>query len=303
MGKEAAKKICDFVLQRPMAYQSFIDIDVALDKLSYYEFTLDLHSTTWGDTHTNKKKPNMLAKYLANFLSENNIVFNDANSTPYEMEEIEKTVIGDALFKFKCFASQRQTKAKTTATKQNAKQGASQSGTPNNTYKSSGGQSGNIINIVGQPGVKVYAQNNVAICIIADKTGKNTPNAYVKPLDQKYNQNGVAQVCFGSGNGYTDCKCWFDDLTTAQAFLSQVQAKFGNNFTNIRLAKTNPDKNGYFLVKTEFGECAIKASKLNEGLGEELQEDKDKSNRCSLKSKSYEIEDIETYHEAFMRYE
>jgi hypothetical protein len=245
----------------------------------------------------------MLAKYLAAFLSENGIIFNDANATPYEMEEINKTLIGNTMSSFKGFASQRRTKAKAATKTQNATQTSNQSRTPNNTYKSSGGQSGNIINIVNQPGVKFYAKNNTAICIIADKTGKNTPNAYIKPLDQKYNQNGVAQVCFGSGNGYTDCKCWFDDLTAAQAFLAQVQTKFGSNFTNIRLAKTNPDKNGYFLVKTEFGVCAIKASKLNEDLGEELQEGKEESECGSHNGKSYEIEDIETYHEAFMRYE
>ena len=282
-----------------MAYQNFVDIDKSLDTLSTFDFTFDLHATSWTGVITGGKKVTMLAKYLANFISENDILFNDANATSYEMDEIKQTLIGNTLFAFKCFASQRKAKAKTTTSKQNTAQIAGQSKAPNNTYKSSGGQSGNIINIVGQPGVKAYAQSNTAICIIADKTGKNTPNAYIKPLDQKYNQNGVAQVCFGSGNGYTDCKCWFDDLTAAQAFLNQVQAKFGSNFTNIRLAKTNPDKNGYFLVKTEFGECAIKASKLNEELGEELQNDKDESH----KGKAYEIEDIETYHEAFMRYE
>ena len=289
----SAHSICDFVINRPMKYQDFKDVDLALAHLEHCWFVSDLTATRAYNYWIRKKAP-MLAKYLANFLHENGIYWNNLNSTSYEMDEIKKTIIGKALFDFGCFASQYKkpgTKvAKTSSTKQ-----AGQA--PQNSYKASGAQSSKVINLVGQPGQKLFAQVSVCYCIEADKTASNVPNAFIKPLDAKYNQNNVAQVLFGSGNGYTDCKCWFDDLNDANNFLAQVQTKFGSTFNNIHISKAKADKNGYFIVKTEFGNCAIKASKLNEELQEEAEIKEEKS--------SFELNEsnIEAYADAFYKYE
>lgn len=274
-GTQAAKIICDFIKSLPMSYQSFIDVDDALLVLQDEEFypTLTQNKATGRDLV--RKKAPMLAKYIANFIvNELKLTFNDANSTSYELDEIKKTMIGGTLFDFGAFASQHAQKS--------AKQAHSPTSTrqpgqaPANPYKSSGPQSGNIINIIGQPGQKVKADTNISYCIEADKIGKNTPNAFIKPLDPKFNKNGVAEVFLGSGNGYTDCRCWFDDEAIAKAFLAAVQTKFGSKYTNIHISKAKSDQNGYFLVKTEFGDCAIKASKLNEALTEAASQEAEK---------------------------
>lgn len=292
-GSTAARTICDFVKFRPMKYQDFESVDQALAYLESYSFVNDLAATTCYGNWTRKKAP-MLAKYLANFLHENGIYWNNLNSTTYEMDEIKKTLIGKTLFEFGCFASQYKkpgTKVtRTTSTKQ-----AGQA--PQNPYKASGAQSSKVINLVGQPGQKLFSNISVCYCIEADKTASNVPNAFIKPLDAKYNQNNVAQVLFGSGNGYTDCKCWFDDLNDVNNFLIQVQNKFGSKFNNIHISKAKADKNGYFIVKTEFGNCAIKASKLNEELQEEVEINEEKP--------SFELNEsnIEAYTDAFYKYE
>lgn len=285
--------ICDFVKFRPMGYHDFNKVDLALAQLEHCWFVKDLAASTASGNWIRKKAP-LLAKYLANFLHENNIYWNNLNSTTYEMDEIKKTLIGKTLFDFGCFASQYKkpgTKVtRATSTKQTGQ-------APQNPYKASGAQSSKVINLVGQPGQKLFSNTSVCYCVEADKTASNVPNAFIKPLDAKYNQNNVAQVLFGSGNGYTDCKCWFDDLNDANNFLTQVQNKFGSKFNNIHISKAKADKNGYFIVKTEFGNCAIKASKLNEELQEEVEINKE--------NKSFELNEsnIEAYTDAFYKYE
>jgi hypothetical protein len=85
------------------------------------------------------------------------------------------------------------------------------------------------------------------------------------------------KVYISSGNGYTDCTCFFDDPNGAQQFLNKVLADLNKliqdkraiaGIANLQVAKVKSDANGYFLVGTEFGTVAISAKTLNEALKE-----------------------------------
>ena len=207
------------------------------------------------------------------------------------MDEITKTTLGAALFDFNCFTSQEDpTKPKQRATKQTTATNTSattagstttvQSTGPVSGYKSSGPHSGEIPNLIGTAGVKENPTVSLMYCVQADKTGKNTPNAFITPLNTtttgniiKVDKATAETVKFGSGNGYTDCTCWFADINQATDFAIKCQNKFGVKYTNIGIAKAKTDPNGYYKVSTEFGECYIKAKKLNEAFEKAEQEE------------------------------
>lgn len=141
--------------------------------------------------------------------------------------------------------------------------------------KSSGPHLKDIPNLTGTPGNKTTL-SGIVFCIEADKIGKNTPYAFITPLQVVGNdiitvsKANAEIVKFGSGNGYTDCKLWFTDQNLAANALAYCQNKFGSKFTNYVLGKANADKNGYFQVTTALGIAYIKAGRLNEELDEAL---------------------------------
>lgn len=162
-------------------------------------------------------------------------------------------------------------------------------------------------------------KSGAVYCIEADKIGKNTPNAFVTPIKTqgtgtiiKVSKSQAENVMMGSGNGYTDCKLWFDNKNVADAFLLKVQGKYGSKFTNIHVAQAKADANGYFEVSTEFGNALIKANKLNEEMIEALNqpftEDMDVEPVVDRKSKVFAkmrdakdsglIDNIDSYNEA-----
>lgn len=236
-----------------------------------------------------------LAQYIAWFCSENNIIWDDTNTTQYEMDQYKDTILGKALFNAGCFLNtQPVTNTSTTKTSRNTTITPKQPGQlPVNGYKASGAHSGDIPNLVGTPGNKLYL-HGAMLCIEADKSGKNTPNAFITPLKATTSsitavaKSAAEKVNMGSGNGYTDCRLWFDNYITANVFLAACQQKFGNKFNNIHLAYKKADINGYFEVSTEFGNAFIKASTLNEDLEENLIEQREIE-------EAHAINDIETY--------
>ena len=284
-----AKYLCDQIANRLVNYQVFTECDKKLDFFSSAWFIPDLHETS-PSARTIRKKPEILAKYIAYFCLINKFWWDDSLATTYEMDEIKKTTLGTALFDFNCFTSQEDpTKPKQRATKQatSANTGIAATGStttqstgPVSGYKSSGPHSGEIPNLIGTAGVKENPAVSLMYCVQADKTGKNTPNAFITPLNTtttgsiiKVDKATAESVKFGSGNGYTDCTCWFADINQATDFAVKCQNKFGAKYTNISIAKAKTDPNGYYKVSTEFGECYIKAKKLNEALEKAEQEE------------------------------
>jgi hypothetical protein len=113
--------------------------------------------------------------------------------------------------------------------------------------------------------------------IVGDKgQGTNIPTVFINPLSKKGAVGNTNKVNFSSGNGYSDCACHFDDPNDAQDFLdAMIKAnRVPGDVINPHVAQLKtPDPNGYFLVGTEFGVCAISARKLNEALAEAMKEE------------------------------
>lgn len=261
---DAAKVVCDELVNR-----DFTNIDKELNTL---------HSLAPGGY-----KALAFAKaivYAAELLE---LYWDDTLKTPYEIDEFKKTMLGEAVYKYGRYISAIQDKpARATRSASNTSisttGGASASVAPKNDYKSSGAQSGNVRDLQdlnggpGTPGQKVTAQGKYIFRIIGDNPqSKNVPNVFIKPLSASGATGNTNKVFFSSGNGYTDCTCYFDDENDAQAFLDKIIAagRVPANISNPRVVKRNADSNGYFLAGTEFGVCAISAKTLNETLTEE----------------------------------
>ena len=271
---DSAKIICDELVNR-----DFTDIDSALNTMHSYA------PTRRGET---RPKTEWLAKaivYMAELLQ---LYWDDTLKTPYEVAEFKKTLLGDAVYKYGRYISALQdkpTKAPRTAsntsrasTGSTSSAGSATTTQPQNGYKSSGAQSGNVRDLLdlngkpGTPGQKAYAQGKYIFRIIGDNPqSKNVPNVFIKPLSASGATGNTNKVFFSSGNGYTDCTCYFDDENDAQDFLNNIisAGRVPANVSNPRVVKRNADPNGYFLAGTEFGMCAISAKTLNETLTED----------------------------------
>lgn len=266
----AAQTICDELTKR-----DFADIDAAIQTISHYHFVPSYD----GRGRYKSLKPAAIAKcivYMAELLQ---LYWDDTIRTPFEVDEFKKTFLGQAVYKYGRYIS-----AIPAAKKSRSTSGSAASKTPGqppqNGYKSSGPQSGNARDLrdpdgsAGTPGAKVTADGSLIYKIIGDKIGQSTPNAFVKPLNPNGAAGSTNKVFVGSGKGYGECTCFFDDPNDAQNFLDAIikANRVPSNVANLRVVKGKADSNGYFLVGTEFGICAIAASKLNEELAAAAEE-------------------------------
>jgi hypothetical protein len=300
--------VCTELLQRNF---DFFNVDKALVKLADAKFFVD--PTAYGrvkGARMVRRPADTIAGYIADFCAENGIYWDDVNTnkTTAEMDQYKQSTIGGKLWDFECFLSQQLNKGNAT-TASAATTGATSAQTPAaapaktprapkapgqgpaNPYKSSGPQSGNARDLKVQPGQKVYANTNVSFCIVADNAKSASPAyAHVKPLNkQGDNGSGTNKVFVSSSHGYADCTCFFDDPNDANAFLAQCTAKsWGPDISNLRVRKVASEKNGYFIVGTEFGDCAISAKRMNEAAEK-------------MDYESYQIGDIDAYYEAFIK--
>lgn len=304
------KTVCDEVVQRNF---DFFNVDTALNQLADSKFFVD--PTAYGrvrGARMVKRSADLIAGYIANFCAEQGIYWDDVNThkTVQEMDQYKKTLLGGAVWDYECFLSQQLNKGNATgasaASTTGATTGAQATSTraprapkapgqgPANPYKSSGPQSGKARDLKGNPGDKVYANTKVSFCIVADNAKSASPAyALVKPLNkQGDNGNGTNKVFVSSSHGYADCTCYFDDINDANAFLAQCNAKnWGPDISNLRVMKRASESNGYFIVGTEFGDCAISAKRMNEATAFEEKHH----------SVGYTINNVDVYAEAFMR--
>ena len=266
---DSAKVVCDELVNR-----DFTNINDALNTL---------HSFAPTRNGAPRLKAEGFAKaivYMAELLE---LYWDDTLKTPYEVDEFKKTLLGDAVYKYGRYISAIQDKpARAPRSISSTSTGSTGSATtaqpPQNNYKQSGAQSGNVRDLrdlnggPGTPGQKVTAAGKYIFRIIGDNPqSKNIPNVFIKPLNASGATGNTNKVFFSSGNGYTDCTCYFDDENDAQDFLNKIIAagKVPANVSNPRVVKRNADPNGYFLAGTEFGICAISAKTLNETLTED----------------------------------
>lgn len=298
-AKKHAATICTEIKFRAF---DFFNVDNAITELSKCKFFAD--STAYGRVRGARmitRSAETLASYIADFCKVNQIYWDDVhtNKTVYEIDQYKKTIIGAALFEFGCMLSQNlntnsansnqaPTSTNTSGTRAPSKRVAGQP--PVNPYKSSGPQSGNIRDLHGKPGEKVYASasGNMIFYIEGENANASASKAraMIKPLTKGAEVNGTNKVFINSSHGYTDCTCYFDDLANADAFLKKCLAICPSSVTNLKVVKRSAEKNGYFLVGTEFGEVAISAKTMNEKVGVD-----------------YKVQDVDTYEEALFRYE
>ena len=96
-------------------------------------------------------------------------------------------------------------------------------------------------------------------------------------IREKYMQGNTNKVLFGKAKGYGYCQIYFDNLADAEACLRKALAngiKMPQNVSIVKvcqLSKVLP--NGYFKIGTEYGAAYILASKLNECLTEEADQE------------------------------
>ncbi len=266
---DSAKVVCDELVNR-----DFDNIDDALNALHIYA------PTHRGETRFKAEGFAKAIVYLAELLE---LYWDDTLKTPYEVDEFKKTKLGEAVYRYGRYISAIQDKPtrapRATSSSAGGTTGSSSTAqAPQNGYKQSGAQSGNVRDLQdlnggpGTPGQKVTAKGNYIFRIIGDNPqSKNVPNVFIKPLSTSGATGNTNKVFFSSGNGYTDCTCYFDDENDAQDFLNKIVAanRVPANISNPRVVKRNADPNGYFLAGTEFGTCAISAKTLNETLTED----------------------------------
>jgi hypothetical protein len=301
-----AQQICDELINR-----NFANIDSSINRLSQYRFSPSLVA----DVPFKSYKPEAVAKAIVYTAELLNLYWDDTIRTPYEIDEFKKTILGDAVYKYGRYISAIQdktTKSRASAGSANSTGGSLSKAPgqpPQNGYKSSGPQSGNVRDLrdvsggTGTPGQKVTAGGQFIYKIIADKVGKNTPNVFIKPLSASGEINGTNKIFISSGNGYTDCTCYFDDPNDAQDFLDKIvqNNRVPSNIVNLRVVKMSADSNGYFLVGTEFGVVAVSAKTLNEALTEAASEINEEVSGWEKATEGYDKEKLAELHDWMRR--
>ena len=288
-----ATKICDELINR-----DFTNIDSSINQLSNFKFHSDF---TTGGTKT--FKPEVIAKAIVYSAEILGLYWDDTIRTPYEIEEFKKTLLGNAVYTYDRYISA--IKDKTTKTRAASSASGTAPAAPKNDYKQSGPQSGNVRGLMGNPGEKVYADGPVSYRIEGDKLQSNTPRVFIKPLTASGASGNSNKIYISSGNGYTDCTCFFDDPNEAQKFLDKILPDVSTliqekraiaGIANLHVAKVKSDPNGYFLVSTEYGVCAVSAKTLNEAMTEALKETPERTTNWEKATERYTTEELDELH-------
>ena len=301
--KASAKSVCDELVNR-----DFSDVNKDIRQLQYLRFRTPVNPNEPGKyTRLNEEKIAKCVVYAAELF---NLYWDDTVKTPYEIDEFKKTLLGEAVFKYGRVISAVQGSRRNTASKASNTSGTasgttpSQATQPKNNYKQSGPQSGNVRDLrslcggQGTPGQKVMASGSLIYKIVGDNPqSKNIPQVFIKPLSPSGAAGSTNKIFISSGNGYTDCTCYFDDPNDAQKFLSEIikNNRVPNNVSNLRVVKLKADQNGYFLVGTEFGLVAVSAKTLNEALTEQIAAEAE-PNSWEKATEGYSKKELEELH-------
>ena len=291
-----ATAICDELVNR-----NFDNIDNNIRRIAYYGIRFNGKHKRFNEEQIAK-----CIVYMAELVQ---LYWDDTVRTPYEIDEFKKTYLGQAVYTYGRYISAipdktlraRNTKSASggASSNTNTNSSASNNNQPKNGYKQSGPQSGNARDLKGNPGDKVLADGGIVYKIIGDDaSSKNVPNVFVNPLISSGAAGDTNKVKFSSGNGYSDCTCFFDDMQDAIDFLNKIiqNNRVPVNVSNPRLVKCKADPNGYFIVGTEFGDCAISAKKLNEALAEALNEEAPREVNWEKATEGYTKEELAELH-------
>ena len=297
---KAAQAICDELENR-----DFKNIDSSINGLAGIGF----YATITGGSYKHFKAE-QIAKAIVYMAELINVYWDDTTRTPYEIDEFKKTLLGTAVYKYGRYISAIQDpKAPKTRTSRASSTGTTSGTASAPSGKPVGPQSANVRDLrdatgaPGTPGAKVIAGGSVIFKIIGDKgAGKNTPNAFINPLNASGASGTTNKVKFSSGNGWTDCTCFFDDEKDAQDFLAKLLQNDPKAVAaNAKVVKMAADPNGYFLVGTEYGICAISAKKLNEALTEAARLTEERGECWEKATKDYTKEELRELHDYMRR--
>lgn len=292
----SATAICNELINR-----DFENIDASISRISNYRFFPNF--TT--DDRTKLYKEADIAKAIVYMAECFGLYWDDTIRTPYEIDEFKKTILGNAVYTYGRYISAIKDKTTKAHASSNANTPRVATSAPQNNYKQSGPQSGNVRGLLGNPGDKVYADTAISYRIEGDKVKSNTPRVFIKPLTASGAAGNSNKIYISSGNGYTDCTCYFDDPNEAQKFLDKIlqdlqklinEKRAISDITNLHVAKIKSDSNGYFLVDTEYGPCAVSAKTLNEAMTEALEEEAKQPGGWEKATESYDKEKLDELH-------
>jgi hypothetical protein len=264
-----AQKICTELIER-----NFDNINSSILTLASYKF--------FPDFTTNKSKRYKvedMAKAIVYMAECLNLYWDDTVRTPYEIEEFKKTYLGEAVFKYGRIISAIKDKPSRKAAASANTPGVASSA-PKNDFRQQGPKSSQATGLInldgtpiapGQPGQKVFIDKGYALAIRGTVAGKASKvRAVVTPLNAKGTSGSKNKVFINASHGYGVGECLFDDKDDAVNFYDQIvlNNRVPSGVTDLQIEKIQVDKNGYFLVDTEFGICAIAARVLNEEVEE-----------------------------------
>lgn len=264
---EEAIKVCDELINR-----DFNDIDSSIRMLAGVKFNSNLDTDKGSTKSYNEEGVAKTIVYMAELL---NLYWDDTVKTTYEIDEFKKTILGQAVYKYGRVISAVGASKRGSGTRAASTRTAGQP--PKNNFKQTGPQSGNARDLLdvnggpGKPGQKVDPAGSDVYGIVGDNTNsKNIARVFVKPLAPSGAAGTTNKVLIGSGKGFGDCVCWFEDAGDAQDFLDKINAngRCPANVTGLHIVAKRKESNGYFLVGTEFGTVAISAKALNEAMNQ-----------------------------------
>lgn len=271
---DAAITVCNELVDR-----DFADVDASIRELAGTRFRDNLNTDISSNKSYNEDGVAKSIVYMAELL---NLYWDDTVRTTYEVDEFKKTLLGQAVFKYGRYISAVGAKMSRGGSSGNSSSTGSTRTTaapraagqaPKNNFKQSGPQSGNARDLLdinggpGTPGAKVDPSGADVYGIVGtSSTSKNIARVFVKPLAPSGAAGKTNKVLVGSGKGFGDCVCWFEDPNDARDFLNQLtkSGKVPANVGNLQIVAKRKESNGYFLVGTEFGPVAISARALNE---------------------------------------
>lgn len=267
---DAAIKICNELINR-----DFDNIDDSIKEHAGVRFFASLDTSNSAQKSFDEQGIAKAIVYMAELL---NIYWDDTIKTTYEIAEFKKTLLGQAVYQYGRYLSavgNTQNTGSSAATGRTRAPSAPRAAgaAPKNNFKQSGPQSGNARDLQdpsggpGQPGVKVDPSGADVYGIVGTSTTtRNVARVFVKPLAPSGAAGKTNRVLIGSGKGFGDCVCWFEDPNDAQDFLDKIMksGKVPANVGNLHVTAKKKEANGYFLVGTEFGTVAISARALNE---------------------------------------
>lgn len=264
---EEAIKVCDELINR-----DFNDVDSSIRMLAGVKFNSNLDTDKGSTKSYNEEGVAKTIVYMAELL---NLYWDDTVKTTYEIDEFKKTILGQAVYKYGRVISAVGASKRGSGTRAASTRTAGQP--PKNNFKQTGPQSGNARDLLdvnggpGKPGQKVDPAGSDVYGIVGDNTNsKNIARVFVKPLAPSGAAGTTNKVLIGSGKGFGDCVCWFEDAGDAQDFLDKINAngRCPANVTGLHIVAKRKESNGYFLVGTEFGTVAISAKALNEAINQ-----------------------------------